>query len=204
MPGTVDTTIALVSLADQKEYLGIASGTTSEDSILSFFINEISARCNSYTGRFILSKSYTEYYDGDGSEELFLKNYPVTVVSSIYDDVNREFNSNSLISSDNYIVETTSGIIRLWNRMAFNCGKANIKIVYTAGYAIANVPGDLKGAVKRWVALLYQKYVHKRWDQQSESIGDNTMTFIEEAIPKEVAAALDNHVKLMAAPNFSY
>ena len=204
-----DTTLALETLANIKTYLQITG--TGEDTILETLIDLVSSAMNLYTGRHLLAKAHTEYYSGDGSDELILRNYPVTAVSSLYNaDDNRAFDSTTQITvADDVIIVKDKGILKLWNHeSAFLKGKANVKVTYTSGYGVvtnpATVPHDLRFALKRWVAQVYMRYQRKRFDIQSESVGDHTVTFVNEEMPVEVKAILDKYVSYFGAPGFEY
>lgn len=201
---TVDSTLALVTLADVKEYLTIASGTTSEDSILGFLINEVSRLINSYTGRYLLQKTWTEYHDGNGSQGLILAQYPIVSVTSVVDDINRAFTGSAISTSLYYLMKDSGIIMPMPTFYGFVHGQANVKVVYIAGYALASVPQNLQLAVKRWVAAQYFRYVNKRHEIQSETVGDKTTTFLNQDIPKDVALLLNEFRRIVESPTFAY
>lgn len=202
--GSVDTAVALVTLADTKEYLKISS--TSEDSILGFFVNEISKICNSYTGRHLLQKSYTEYYNGNGTPFLILNHYPIISVTSLHDDVNRVFDGSSAIDIGvDVLVKKDIGELELWNsESVFEKDRANVKVVYSAGFVSSAVPYDLQLAVKRWIAIQYYKFTNKRHEVRSETVGDTTTTFIDQQIPDDVKNMLQQHKRVGDAADFAF
>ena len=94
---------ALTSRARLKEYLGIDVGDTSKDAILDSLINRATDWFESVTGRRYKKATYDELYDG-GSDKLFLKNYPVRVLTSIKFRENtiaaptyKDFNANDFV-----------------------------------------------------------------------------------------------------------
>ena len=129
----IDTTNALVSLEDAKDFLKIS--VESEDSIIESMINRASSWANSYTQRLLLSRVNTDYYDGDGTGTLILNQYPVTTLTSLYDDVDRAFGAGTAINvGSDVVLDGDNGLIRLFNQaVAFNKGILNVKAVYTAG-----------------------------------------------------------------------
>ena len=184
---TVDATFALVTLADLKVFLKITGGAA--DSKLSFLINEISKAVNTFVGHFLLSKTYTEYYNGDGSRELMVKNFPIISITSLHNaDSLRTFDGSTVIDvSADVLINKPSAILELWNdEAAFLRGRANIKLVYTAGYAVANIPNDIQLAVKKWAAQQYLRLDKRRHDIQSESIAQRTVTYLDRPMPDEV------------------
>lgn len=189
---TVDTSLALVTLVEGKEKLKITA--SSEDSILGVLINGVSQAIKKYTGRNFISASYTQFYDGDGTDELQLANYPVTALTTLNDDVNRDFASGDDISSDDYLLDGPAGIVRLWNtESVFIRAKANVKVVYTAGYTVANIPADLKLAALRWIAREYMKFSDKKAQVVLASVRDQNITYDVTDIPADVKATLDRH-----------
>jgi uncharacterized phiE125 gp8 family phage protein len=193
---SLDTTIALASVAEARAVLKI--GGAGEDTILADLINRASAFANKFTGRQLLEADFTEYYDGDGTDELTLNNYPVSDVESLHDDTLRAFGSDTEIDEDDIILDGAAGIIKLWNgTFTFLKGKRNVKVVYTAGYADDAVPHDLKEAVLMIVQHHYKRvYQDQRIGLASETVGDHTMQYSEEAIPKKAADTLARYRRI--------
>ncbi len=187
---TLDSTIALIDLADLKEFLKISG--TGEDSLLNALINECSQAVVDFLGRPIISATYTEFYDGPSGGELMLDKYPIISVTTLNDDTDRAFGSADDIDiSADVLIDKEGGTLRLWNNeSAFTQGQANVKVVYSAGYALADVPASIQLAVKRWCAAHYMKHIDRRHDIASETVGDSTTTFIVEKMPQDVAALL--------------
>jgi hypothetical protein len=87
-----------------------------------------------------------------------VKEYPITAISGIWDDTDRDYGSDTKIDSDDIIYGerngVTPGIIVLDNDV-FSIGVKNIKITYTAGYVTdgdnENIPDDLKQALYKLV-----------------------------------------------------
>lgn len=208
---SLDTTVALISLEDAKVYAlkttGAAVIADAVTNILNDLINEVSRSVNTFVGRHLLSKARTEYYNGSGEAELQLKHYPIISIASLYNDTEaRLFNSSTQVSvSTNVLQLVDKGIIRLWNNeSAFNYGRANVKITYTAGYALASVPQDIQMAVRKWVAKEYHKYDKAQHLVQSETIGENTKTYILEAMPKDVRELLLSYRNPLGNPEFAF
>lgn len=136
---------ALCTLARCKRHIGISEADTSNDELLTDLINEatdaIETRCNR---RFLLT-SYSEWVDGEGDDELFLKNFPIISVSSLVDG-ETTLTERESVTDDGFVVYDEEGYI--WNDSGFSQGHKNISISYVAGYASDSYPEDLvKGAV---------------------------------------------------------
>lgn len=203
MPGEIDSVINLVSVADAKEYLKIGSSETSEDSILAFLINEVSKAAEGFAGRPFKQRSWTEYYNGNDRPDLILRVRPVTAVSSLNIDSLRNFSDSTAIDvSANVIVKADAGILTLWNTYrSFGCGQANVKVVYTGGYT--PIPYDLQHAAKSWVAWAYEKYREKRHGMASHTVGERTMTYVQEP-PKDAREVIERYRELLNAPDYSH
>lgn len=78
--------------------------------------------------------SQTIYLDGeDDLSELVYPTRPLLAVTSIYDDLNRVFDSSTLISSSNYFVDLNAGMV-FFKNYSIQAGRKNIKTTYRAGY----------------------------------------------------------------------
>lgn len=189
---SLDSTIALVALADVKDYLKVTD--TSQDTILTYFINEVSRFINTYCGRQLVQKSYTEYYDGDGTDELLLKHYPIITLTSVYDDSLRTWAAATQVPAADILTYKDEGRIRVWNNTgSFSKGKANIRVIYDAGYAAASVPYDLQLAAKRLIAGQWMRQQHKQHDILTTSVRDQTTTFQITDLPPIVKAVLSEY-----------
>ncbi len=94
-----------------------------------------------------LTEGIVEYLNGSGTEHLLLKNFPVTEITSIYDDPDRVYPSSCLVPTTDYTFEDSGSV---QNEGFWSKGNKNIKVTYSAGLDV--VPYDLKQAVA-WLAL---------------------------------------------------
>lgn len=188
---TLDTAIALVSLDEAKEFCKITAST--DDALLNGLINKVSALANQYTGRHLLQKTHTLYFNGTGTPEIIVPEFPIISVTSLNDDLDRSFGSSTAIDvSADVLVDKEGGILTLWNtERAFQVGRGNVKLVMSAGYALASVPYNLALAVDRGVQSFYDKATKRRGDVVSETVGDRTTTFVVSDLPVDVKALLN-------------
>ena len=160
--------MAITSIADYKTYAGI-SGSGS-DSALTAILAGVEAMLARHTGRTFESAAFSdEEYDGDGSQVLFLKSWPVTVFTSlkfrssdgtettidsttyrVHDDSGRvsrvPFSRPTRVVRDDYGAISSPG----WRPSPnFPEGRGNILVSYTAGYS--TMPDDLELTV--WQAM---------------------------------------------------
>jgi uncharacterized phiE125 gp8 family phage protein len=200
--GTVDTTIALITLADAKAFLKVATGTTSEDAIIADLINECSVWINSYCNRkFIdVGTNVTEYYDGDGTPQLHLRQWPVLSVTSLYADSARAWGADTAIDvTADVQIDNEAGILTLWNgQSSFGRGTGNIKVLYRAGYTYnSNVPYDLQLACRKQVAWKYfQDYSQRRYGVSSETTGERTVSYSNDALLPDVKQILNRYRRI--------
>ena len=177
----LDTTNALVSLAEAKTFLKISA--SSEDSVIEDFINRASIWANDYTGRRLKSRSNSDVYDGDGSDILLLRDYPVNAVTllQIVDE------PVPLIIYEDFSLNAENGIIKTKNGRMITKGFQNVTITYTAGYSTP--PETIKEAVLLYVGHLYRRqYADQKFGVQSETVGDRTTTYgSDDIIPKAKA-----------------
>lgn len=208
---TLDTTKALITVEEAKEYLKITGA--GDDAILGALINSVSEWVCRFVGRNLLSASYVEYYSGDGSPGLMLNHYPVTAVASIYEDTLRVFGADTeIVVATNVMIRKEAGILQAWNlKSNWGIGNANIKVSYTAGYTAASginggtMPYDIRQAVKRILDQQYRTgYTHRKLDVSSESVGDQTTTFREGDVPTDAKTILEPYRQLMPSPHFSH
>ncbi len=178
----LDTANALVSLAEAKTFLKISA--SSEDSVIEDFINRASIWANDYTGRRLKSRSNSDTYDGDGSDLLLLRDYPLVSITDLRIDDGSYSGAPPQTTSDDYTLNLPSGLIKLKNGVLFVKGFQNVDITYTAGYTTA--PETVKEAVLLYVGHLYRRqYADQKFGVQSETVGDRTTTYgSDDIIPK--------------------
>ncbi|MFC4768738.1 head-tail connector protein [Effusibacillus consociatus] len=174
---------ALTDLASTKSYLDIDTTDTSKDSIIEFLINAASEAIEKYCRRKMKQATYTdEEYDGTGSQNLYLKQYPISSITSIkIDDV--------VVAATEYKTRKESGIVVRMNAM-WDKGILNLKVTYQAGYAA--IPSDVELACKHLVKFYFKT-----------EIADFSTTFGEgfvmrpEDWPRQVKALLSPHRKVL-------
>jgi len=131
--------------------------TAEHDTLIQRLITQLSAWCSTFCGRDFVAGDHTEYYDGDGSRTLFLRNYPINSIASIYDDPDRNYNAEDLIDSGDIEFYDDDGQVCLFNGIAFTNAKKNIKITYNAGYS--TYPADLVNACENLVMADYIEHI---------------------------------------------
>lgn len=111
------------------------------DDILRGIIAQASDEIERYCGRLLRVRTYTdERYDGNGTRVLYLEQFPIIAINSIYEEQN---GVKTLIPATDYHIFRDAGKILLLIdakvRTIFTVGMANIIVNYTAGYGTFEV-----------------------------------------------------------------
>jgi len=138
---------ALTTVARFKVYAGISG--SSDDAIIESIINSVTDFVERKTQRRFKKTNYTaELHDGENSNIILLKEYPVISSPAVilYErDSSINQNTWDTINAEDYFVDYEEGIIRA--QFHFARGIQNYKVNYWAGYDIdtANKTLDLVG-----------------------------------------------------------
>lgn len=192
---STDPTVALITLAQAKAHLKITG--SGEDAILEPMINRSGAVCAGYVGRRLTEGAFTEYYDGNGKSKMQLRQFPVDEIDSIHVDPLRAYGAATEVDAADIILDAEAGIVTLAAGALFVPGPQSVKVVYTAGYADDAVPYDLQQAS---LLILQHHYKRQYQDQRigitSETVGDRTFNYSDDAIPKTAQLILDSYKEL--------
>jgi hypothetical protein len=167
----------------------------------------------------VAPQAYTEWYDGNGSNQLFLRQTPIQSVSSLTINGNTITQSASLnqagwvIAPDGKSLRLRSGAgiggpnfynttmaWGLWGGSAglsFQKGVLNIEVVYQAGFT--STPYDLELACRRVVA---KNYKTRQWiGQKSQALaqGAGTVSYRDFDIEPEDEKIIVNYTQLALA-----
>ncbi len=151
------------------DYLELSSVTTAQATVMDRMINGVTAWVQNETGRKFKKKAASDMgsynptdtpddaiYDGNGTQYLFLNQYPVATVAtlqtvhSIVDGIK----DSSTINSDNYRLNKRDGIITLVAGV-FNERSQNVEVNFRAGFG--TIPADLQLAAEELVAIQWRK-----------------------------------------------
>ena len=189
---------SLITAAQFKTYLGPEYSGTLNDSLFELLIDSVSEVFNSRTGRMLAKTTHTDqYFDGNGKQDLFLPNYPVISITSIYED-------GVLLTEGedgDYVVDYAGGVVSrvrgTWLR-----GRQTIKITYAAGYVVQGaspvagetaLPADLKLGCMMQVAREWKKTQGSEWGETSRSFPDGSTSHVERGLLKEVEEILQKY-----------
>lgn len=136
---------ALTTVADVKESLGIASGNTLKDNLITRKINQVSSLVEKYCDRIFIHQAYTEYRDGSQIDELVLDQRPIDTTQPFTierRDTSLNESNFETIDSNLIFIDEVSGVLELQFRALGRWDR--YKITYTAGYT--TIPADLAEA----------------------------------------------------------
>lgn len=195
---------SLLKSKDMKGILNKDTLQTEERSLLEdHLIPGVSGAVEKYLGRKILSlEAMTEYYNGDNTPTLQLKQWPIISITSVHDKRN---NSEGWEASDydyalteytDFIVLTDEGQLRHVDGWWIDSSPYFYKVIYTAGYALADIPPDLLLGVKTWIAILFQKVESNLHGVDTHVMGDEAFTYDVATIPKQVIELLKPYRRL--------
>lgn len=189
---TIDSANALVDKDTAREFLGVKESDAIRLPKIVQCINGASWYCNSYTKRKLLSRALTEYYNGGGVNTIMLNNYPCTTLTSVYDDIDRAYGTDTAVLLTDLVVMPNDLLYMVvYDHGVFLQGVKNIKITYTAGYASGSIPYDLQQACLGLVGLYFHHSDEKMLSVQSRSVGDGSVTVDTNRIPQWILEILN-------------
>ncbi len=200
------STNALITVA---EFNNLTEQSIADSDALRSLINAASDYIAKITDRTLLEATYTsEKYDGNGQYKLFLKNYPINTITSLYewDTIDNEAAVTFAVNTD-YLYSQKDGWIYL--RQGFTEGIQNFQITYGAGYVKTAATGkiilpfDIMNACAQLVQY-FKKYKTKP-GVISEAIG--TYSYSKEsknsdlwiggmAIPADIAEVISRYIRM--------
>jgi hypothetical protein len=193
---------ALVDLDPAKTYLKIPLADDSMDELVKDFINEVSDLIERYCNRRFRSDTVVEIHDGGRTNQLLLKQWPVSAVVSLHEDANRVFGADSLIDASQYALrddDTGEDYYLQRYDSIFSQGVGTIRVEYTFGYvAFTDVPGALQLATKRTIGYYWKQQQNEDFVLSNKSKGDENITLID-GIPKAATQILDPFVRMELA-----
>jgi len=179
---TVQTWVGITDVADQ-----------SANPVLEALANATTEMIERETRRKFVTRTLTEVQDGDGSQRLFLRYYPVTVFTSLKVRRSPTDTAFETVAAVDYQVNLEQGKVWLHSDR-LNRGVANVEAIYSVGYGAqgaATLPQDIVVMGLELVKLLYQEKTTGSIGASSISIGSNTF-MIKPDWPKQIKQTLDN------------
>jgi hypothetical protein len=211
----------LTTLPDLKAYLKLNPNDTSQDTLLTTLIGQVSTAIENYLGRLILQNTYTEFPRAGNHDALLLRNRPITTITSVFLDYGGHYGdaigafppSTELIEGNDFALlrdqpdgSSLSGMLiylnGVWPRPIVRSyglltpfyydARGLIKVIYTGGYV--TVPPDIELATNMMIAGIWQMAPYGRW-LTSESYEERSIGF---AAPRSQLAIYGPAVTLLA------
>lgn len=196
--------MALVSVANLKEYLPEISGTAADTELsniidrtegliarfLGFPISTVGAKYEAS----LESQAYTLYLDGPSFIDPYVLNLPirpVTTITSIHSDPNQEYGGDTLVPASEYSLDIYLGRVYLSltnSTKSFQRGRRAIKVVCNAGWTSATAPDELMHCI-----CIYASQLHRNKPAQGrENISQRTgsVSVSPKTMPLEVKEIL--------------
>ena len=167
------------------------------DSQLERMINAVSEQVEAYCGRHFEKADYIELYQGDGTDLLYLKQYPLIAVDAVVVD------GETLDVAEYTAQDSTLYCSDRWT----DTGKKDIQVSYSAGYVLPKdedpgppavertLPYDLEDAV---IELVATKFYLRQEDAAGKAsrIQEDFNVRFEKGIPDHIRRVLDNYRKV--------
>lgn len=164
----------LTTLAKTKDLLGIASGVTTHDAILTRFLTSVGQTAKRKLDRELEYASYTETLNGSGREHLRLPQYPIVAVTDVRIDSDQQFPASTALDTDDLIIRSESGLLcrkpgTLWlsslHDTTWPKGVGNVRVTWTAGYWVTasvagadEMPADIQEAAMLAAAVMFKRH----------------------------------------------
>ena len=174
----------LTNVEKVKQYLGKADSDTQDDDLIFELTKRVQDSIEHFCDRRFDARIYQEYYKGDGSNRLLLRQYPIISISGvasgemvdafgnvttatnqplgIWDDVDYVFTDDTKKDSASVIPSyLTPGLIQLKGDIFINSefwsfyNLENLKVVYKAGYSV--IPPDIEDNATIIVAVEFAR-----------------------------------------------
>jgi hypothetical protein len=192
---------SLITLDQLKAYLGPGFEGDQNDGLLELLIDSVTVMFDSHLGRTLAKTTYANlYFDGTGKENLYLPNWPVISITSIYEDdvlLTEGVDSDYVLYADIGILKRVSG--------AWLKGLKTVKTTLVAGYVVQGaaplagetaLPANVKLACMIQVAREWKKTQGSEWGESSRTFPDGSTTRIERGLLKEVEEILDHYRRI--------
>ena len=170
---------------------GFAGAKDEDMDNINRLINGSSLLLNSLTNRKLKARALTEYYDGDGSDIILLRERPCNSVTYLYDDPERSWGATTVVTSTDYTVITEEGKI-IGTGTSFSTGYKVLKIIYNGG--LSAIPMDLEMTCVELVSYWYNKFYKAKVGIKSVTNEGRSMTYIDD-IPQIVYTVAEKYRK---------
>jgi hypothetical protein len=189
------SSLDLTTVAAVAQYIGgIDAGDQATNDLLQALITAASAYASSYCSRDFRSATYSQAYNGTGTQRIMLRVAPVSAVSALsIDGIAIPAATSPLYYG--YVFDE-SGMVYLRGCYGFAEGWQNVQVTYTAGWVTpgqggsVTLPQDMQQAVIETVALKY-KAQRNNIGIAARQIAGETISYSQVDIPKSAQPVFD-------------
>jgi hypothetical protein len=185
----------LATFADAK---ALFSYENTEQTAVEKLINFASAKIEVYTKRQLAARDSIFYLDGTGKDLIFLPEFPINSVASLYVDTLRAFGSDALIDADDYYIDAEAGTIQLYDDVFGSEGDVRVvKVTANVGYATTHLLYPvLNLACLEYVDWLKSRYASSgQIGKKGEYSADGLSVSWETDMPMHIKTALEGFVR---------
>lgn len=182
----------LTTLDSVKAWIPVTN--TNDDALLTSLVTRVSTFVQSWLNRTIAQQGYSEVRNGQDMQLMLLANYPVTAVSSVVVDgivipARGPLGPGTFATPGGYTFDASA--LYLSGCYRFTRGFQNVAVSYVAGFA--TTPPDLEQATNMIIASWYRTQRGAASGVQTQSIENQSITFIREAIPDAALLILQQY-----------
>lgn len=181
----------LTTLDAVKDFGGLKGSTSEVDDVIEDLITRVTESFHSYCDvKQFKQKTYTEYYDGNGTDLLFPYNTPLISVTEINICSDWLWGSDTTTAPTDYRIVNNSYIIL--KDTYFTSGSQNVKVKYSAGYE--TIPNDL---IQACIEEVLRKHNHRTdFDLTGKALADGSVTYTEKGFLTSTKMILDKYRQL--------
>ncbi len=167
--------MALSGVTSVERFLQIDVDDTLQNHIEFTFIPYVDAAIKRFLGYDVEQATYTEVFDGNEQQDLFLRHIPIASITSVTED------GNTLVSGNekDYVHYDNGRLRRITIRWS-GIKPKNVSVTYVGGYAAADIPTVIKETSARASARLLmtslQTSAKADTGKVSSHLTDNTST----------------------------
>jgi hypothetical protein len=193
----------LVGLTQVKSYLKrLSAPDTTYDDMLNRMIDYATGQIEKYCARRFVSRVYATtaalLHDGDGTQRLRVREWPVTTLTAVRERYQDGVTATRTLNITGAEIERNGRVIYL-PLDGFPEGDQNIEVDCTAGYLAGKHDAEIKAleaAALRWIQVMWQDQEHGIGRGTGISAGGESISFIDQPMPKDVERALLPFVRL--------
>ncbi len=177
--------MGLITTSYVKQMMGLTG--SSEDKKIQEMIDWVSAKAEGICKRKLTRAERTVQLDGNGSNIVVLPVIPVTAVAGLWIDADREFADEYT----DYYINNDTGVITLKciTPRVVGC----VKVTFTAGYATATMPADIKVACLEAVIWNISRLNDKQFGIRSQTTPDGVNLGYEMVLPMAAQRVFESY-----------